>query len=103
MLDYLAAERWPAQRLKVQVRAPLRWASPTLYAPDATTHLRLRSDERITLAQVSVRQAGRTLSTERVMRLEPGRGAALPTGWADGADPAGEPLMVEVRAGRRSR
>ncbi len=103
VLDYLAARRWPAQRLPVAVRAPLRWASPTLYAPDASGRLLLRADARLLLALVAVRQGGRLLSLTRLARLAPGRAAMLAPGWGDGADPDGGPLTVEVAAARTRR
>jgi hypothetical protein len=101
MLEYLDAGAWPAQRLAVTVRPPLRWVTPTLYAPDASGPLLLRSDERLILARVAVCQAGRTLSLHRVARLAPGRGAALGSGWANGCDPDAGPVRVEVVAARR--
>jgi len=103
ILRFLDDGRWPAQRLAVAVRPPLRWASPTLYAPDAASPLLLRSDEHLNLARVAISQAGRALSISRVRLLGPGRGAALAPGWADGADPDAGELTVRVVAARRRR
>ena len=103
VLEFLDNGHWPAQRLQVAVRPPLRWASPTLYAPDAASPLLLRSDEHLNLARVAVSQAGRILSSSRLRLLAPGRGAALAPGWADGADPDAGELTVEVVAARRRR
>jgi thioredoxin reductase len=91
---------WPAS-VRLVARDPIAWVAPNLllaggHDPPRDRFL-LRSREFIRRARLRVRQDGRQLWRGRVGRLVPGRSAHIPAGWAGSVDPAGGPVIVDLR------
>jgi hypothetical protein len=97
---HLQGASWPAQ-LPVQTAAPLRWVSPNLVLPDShpppRSRFLIRSTAFLRRPRIEVRQADRLLWQGRLQRLNPGRSAHIPAGWAAQVDPEAGPVRVQVR------
>jgi NADPH-dependent 2,4-dienoyl-CoA reductase/sulfur reductase-like enzyme len=91
---------WPAH-VRLAARGPLAWVAPNLLLstghPPPRDRFLLRSTEFVRRARLQVRQGGCELWSGRVGRLVPGRSAHIPSGWADGVDAAGGPVIVAVK------
>jgi thioredoxin reductase len=90
-----------ADRVAIQVEAPLRWISPNAVGAAASPPLGrfvLRSGEFKRLARLEVRQDGRLLARSRPVRLIPGRPVHLDAAWLARVDPGGGPVRVATHA-----
>jgi thioredoxin reductase len=86
--------------LDVDVTAPLRWIAPSSIggfdnarSPRADRFL-LRSDAFLWRPTITVRQDGRELWRERLVRLVPGRSASIPASWLPRVDPGGGAVRI---------
>jgi len=103
VLDHLAGSPWPLAPVRIMCAEPLAWIVPNRvpagrYAPGRH---RLRSREELHDVRVEVRQDGRCLHRQRLVRLVPGRSASIPAPWAAAVDPGGGEVVVLVTRARR--
>ena len=98
---YLAKPgEWPGERAPIRCRPPLGWIAPNVVAPSPERPPRarfaLRAHTFLSRPAVEVRQRDRVLWTGRPRRVGPGRSTGLDDGWAESADPAGDPIEIRV-------
>jgi thioredoxin reductase len=90
---------WPRQ-IRLVARAPLAWIAPNLLGagqrPPRARFL-LRPREILRRPRIELRQDGRRLWRGRHRRLVPGRSAHIPADWIPAVDPAGGPVVAEVK------
>ncbi|HET8592837.1 MAG TPA: FAD-dependent oxidoreductase [Solirubrobacterales bacterium] len=91
---------WPTH-LRLAARRPLAWVAPNLllgtpHRPPRARFL-VRSREILRRPRIEVRQDGRPLWSGRLRRLIPGRSAHIPADWISRVDPAGGPVVAEVK------
>jgi len=94
VLAHLRGESWPAARIPIECRAPLRWMVP------GPGRFLVRADLELTLPLVELVQDGRPLWRGRLPHLGPGRSTRLRAAWVDGVDVDGGPIVVRVLRGR---
>jgi thioredoxin reductase len=94
VLAHLHGEPWPAARIPIDCRAPLRWMVP------GPGRFLVRADLELILPLVKLVQDGRRLWRGRLPHLGPGRSARLPAAWVAGVDADGGPIDVRVLRGR---
>ena len=98
---YLAMPgEWPGERAPIRCRPPLGWIAPNVVtpSPDRAPRARfaLRAHTFLRRPAIEVRQRDRVLWTGRPRRVGPGRSTGLDDGWAESADPAGDPIEIRV-------
>src|SRR3954447_7695905 len=94
VLAHLRGESWPAARIPIECRAPLRWMVP------GPGRFLVRADLELTLPLVELVQDGRRLWRGRLPHLGPGRSTRLRAAWVEGIDADGGPIVVRVLRGR---
>ena len=90
---------WPRQ-IRLVARAPLAWIAPNMLGPGQRpprARFLLRSREILRRPRIELRQDGRRLWRGRHRRLVPGRSAHIPADWIPAVDPAGGPVVAEVK------
>ncbi|MGW3558332.1 FAD-dependent oxidoreductase [Streptomyces sp. NPDC000963] len=93
-LDHLDGSPRPAGTVPVAAAGALRWVTPGLLGPEATTLL-VRPEHRLVRPVLTVSQDGVRLRRERLRgTLVPWRSVRLGPDWTRGADPAGGPVTV---------
>ncbi|MFE5831765.1 FAD-dependent oxidoreductase [Streptomyces sp. NPDC056508] len=96
VLDHLGGAPRAVGTAPVTAAGPLRWVTPGLLGPEATTLL-VRPERRLVRPVLTVAQDGARLRRERLRgTLVPWRSVRLGPGWTRGADPAGGPVTVEA-------
>jgi thioredoxin reductase len=107
---HLAGAPWPERQVPIVCAAPLQWIAPNAVTTTAGTPLGampprgrylLRATEELRGVHLELRQGERVLLRRRLLRVGPGRSAALPVDWAADVDPAGEPVVARVLRTRR--
>lgn len=101
--DHLAGTPWPRGGVAVRCAEPLRWIVPgeiRLAGPPARGRYLLRAGQEMRDVRIRIAQDGRELATRRVMRLSPGRSAALEDSWAARVDPGGGPVQITALSAR---
>ncbi|MGW9447468.1 FAD-dependent oxidoreductase [Streptomyces sp. NPDC055632] len=96
VLDHLGGPPRPVGTAPITAAGPLRWVTPGLLGPEATTLL-VRPERRLVRPVLTVSQDGARLRRERLRgTLVPWRSVRLGPDWTRGADPAGGPVTVEA-------
>ena len=92
--SHLDGVEWPADRVAIRCEPPIGWMTPnaiSLTPPPGEAPPRgrflLRALEQLGSPRIEIAQAGRTLWSGRLRRLDPGRSATLPVEWASAVDP----------------
>ncbi|MFF9570041.1 FAD-dependent oxidoreductase [Streptomyces sp. NPDC014685] len=101
LLRHLATGAWPRGRPPVTVAAPLHWIAPNLVGPDGDTpthgRFSLRTTRRLSSPLLVVRQDGRMLHRQRLLRpAVPGLPFHLRAHWPDRVDPGGGTVRIEA-------
>jgi thioredoxin reductase len=109
VIDYLENGTWPAVTLPIECGAPLSWISPNAVAvggasgaPPRGSFL-LRAERELIGARILVRQGSRTLASEKVRRVGPGRSTRIASDWTDRVTAQDGTITVHVEGGRRRR
>jgi thioredoxin reductase len=97
---HLSGRSWPAQ-VPVHPSPPLSWVSPNLAPadnrPPPRSRFLIRSSVFLHRPRLEVSQGARVLWQGSLRRLNPGRSAHIPAGWAAQVDPQAGPVSVQVR------
>lgn len=93
--DWLSSGRWPAERVPLQVEAPLAWSSPDTVVPGVQGPIRLQTLEALDRPMLSMTQGDRTLWSGRLPYIRPTRPFAIP-GRGLVAASADEPIVIRA-------
>lgn len=95
------AERPPAEGVRIQAEAPLRWVAPTILRPGdpapARGRLLLWTDALVRIPKVSARQGDRVIGRKTLpWPASPGRVFRIPSNILDGVDPEQGPVTISI-------
>lgn len=98
---WLDGEPFGVQGVRVRARAPFRWVTPQLIAPDGSSaprgDLLFWVDEYHRMPKLRAVQGGRTIAEKRTLwPAAPGRIYRAPWSLVSGADPAGGDVTIEL-------
>ncbi|WP_030689828.1 FAD-dependent oxidoreductase [Streptomyces globisporus] len=97
VLERLGGRPWPAAGVPVTAAGPLRWVTPGLLGPEASSLL-VRPERRLARPVLTVAQGGVPLRRERLGgTLVPWRSVRLGARWTSGVDLAGGPVTVDAQ------
>jgi hypothetical protein len=88
---------WSANRLEVQIEAPLAWICPNIITSDSRVEqFRFRSNEFRDHAHLQLMQGERVLYQKQLRRLNANTSLNLDSSWVEKVDFAGEPIKLVI-------
>ena len=91
---FLDNAEWTANRIPVQVEAPLEWICPNVVTDSIPTAFRFQSKEFRNHVKLGIYQGERLLHTEHFVRLLANAPVKLTGKWSDQVDRAGEAVRI---------
>jgi hypothetical protein len=91
---FLENAEWPANRISVQVDAPLDWICPSVITDSIPSAYRFQSKEFHNHVKLGIYQGERLLYTEHFPRLPANVPIKLTSKWSDKVNRAGEAVRI---------
>ena len=91
---FLENAEWPANRIPVQLEAPLDWICPNVISDSTPTEFRFRSREFRNHVKLGIYQGERLLHAEHFSRLLANVSVNLTSKWSDQVDRLGEAVRI---------
>jgi L-2-hydroxyglutarate oxidase LhgO len=91
---FLENAEWPANRIPIQVEAPLDWICPNVITDSPPPEFRFRCREFRNHVKLGIYQGERLLHTEHFSRLLANASVKLTSKWSDQVDRSGEAVRI---------